>query len=179
MPGGRPTVYRQEYAEIARHACMLGATNDALAERLEVSVRTIGSWIATIPEFSEAVKKGRHVADEAVVCALFARATGMEHRTTKMFFHDGQPVPASYTVQLPPDVRACIFWLRNRRPQEWRENRPIVDEAAEAERWRDLEEACARAGLPPTRERTDADEEETTAADAAAASAAARLNVHL
>jgi hypothetical protein len=155
---------------------MLGATNDDLAERFEVSVRTIGSWIATIPDFSDAVKKGRHVADEAVVSSLFARATGMEHRMTKVFFHDGRPVPASYTVELPPDVRACIFWLRNRRPHQWRENRPIVDEAAEKDSWREFEEACARAGQPPSRERAD---QAATDADAAAASAADRLHVHL
>ncbi len=33
MPAGRPTVYKPENAEIARHACMLGATNQTLAER--------------------------------------------------------------------------------------------------------------------------------------------------
>ncbi len=46
MPGGRPTVYKPENAEIARHACMLGATNESLAERFEVCRRTIDNWIA-------------------------------------------------------------------------------------------------------------------------------------
>ena len=128
MAGGRPTTYRPENAEIARYACMLGATNGALAERFEVSRRTIDNWIATIPEFSDAVRLGRHVADECVVGALFARATGMEQKMTKVFCHRGQPVTATYTQQLPPDVRACIFWLRNRRPWQWRENRPFVHE---------------------------------------------------
>ena len=117
MAGGRPTTYKPENAEIARHACMLGATNETLAERFEVCRRTIDNWIATIPEFSDAVRQGREVADEAVVSALFARATGMEQKMTKVFCHRGQPVTANYTVQLPPDVRACIFWLRNRRPE--------------------------------------------------------------
>jgi hypothetical protein len=107
---------------------MLGATNDTLAERFEVCRRTIDNWIATIPEFSAAVRQGREVADESVVSALFARATGMEQKMTKVFCHRGQPVTANYTVQLPPDVRACIFWLRNRRPEQWRENRLLVEE---------------------------------------------------
>ena len=128
MAGGRPTTYRPENAEIAHQACMLGATNDTLAERFEVCPRTIDNWIATIPEFSDAVRQGREVADEAVVSALFARATGMEQKMTKVFCHRGQPVTATYTAQLPPDVRACIFWLRNRRPEQWRENRPLVEE---------------------------------------------------
>jgi hypothetical protein len=147
MAGGRPTTYRPENAEIARHACMLGATNDTLAGRFEVCRRTIDNWIATIPEFSDAVRQGRQVADETVVSALFARATGMERKMTKVFCHRGQPVTANYTVQLPPDVRACIFWLRNRRPEQWRENRPLVEEADED--WvRQLDEASARAPAP-------------------------------
>ena len=132
---------------MARQACMLGATNEILAERFEVCRRTIDNWIATIPDFSDAVRQGREVADEAVVSALFARATGMEQKMTKVFCHRGQPVTANYTVQLPPDVRACIFWLRNRRPEQWRENRPLVEEADED--WvRQLDEASARAPAP-------------------------------
>ena len=70
--------------------------------------RTIDNWIATIPEFSDAVRQGREVADESVVSALLARATGMEQKMTKVFCHGGQPVTANYTVQLPPDVRDQI-----------------------------------------------------------------------
>jgi hypothetical protein len=80
MAGGRPTTYRPENAEIARNTCIVGATNESLAERFGVCRRTIDNWIATIPEFSDAVRQGREVADEAVVSALFARATGMEQK---------------------------------------------------------------------------------------------------
>ena len=52
MLGGRPTAYKPENAEIVRHACMLGATSQILAERFEVSRRTVGNWIATIPELA-------------------------------------------------------------------------------------------------------------------------------
>jgi hypothetical protein len=66
MAGGRLTIYKLENAEIARQACMLSVTNDALAGRFEVCRRTIDNWIATIPEFSKAVRQGREVADESV-----------------------------------------------------------------------------------------------------------------
>ena len=85
MAGGRLTIYRLENAEIVPRACMLGATNDALTGRFEVCRRTIDNWIATIPEFSKAVRQGREVADESVVSALFARATGMEQKMAKVF----------------------------------------------------------------------------------------------
>src|SRR5262245_60847845 len=115
MPGGRPTVYRPENADIARRACWRGATNQSLAALFSISRRTVDNWIAKIPEFGAAVREGREVADIAVVSALFARATGMELKKTKVFCHRGQPVTATYTEHLPPDVSACIFWLRNRR----------------------------------------------------------------
>ncbi len=147
MPGGRPTAYKPEYAEIARHSCMLGATNEILAERFDVCRRTVDSWIAAIPEFSDAVRQGRQVADESVVSALFARAVGMERKMTKVFCHKGQPVTADYIVQLPPDVRACIFWLRNRRPDRWREDRPLADERDDPAWVSELAAASERARL--------------------------------
>ena len=70
MAGGRPTIYKPENAEIARYACMLGATNETLAARFEVCRRTIDSWIATIPEFSFAVKQGREGAVAVPVVTL-------------------------------------------------------------------------------------------------------------
>jgi hypothetical protein len=185
MAGGRPTTYRPENADIARQACMLGATNEALAERFEVCRRTIDNWIATIPDFSNAVRQGREVADETVVSALFARATGMEQKMTKVFCHRGQPVTANYTVQLPPDVRACIFWLRNRRPEQWRENRPLVEGEDDGDWVSELEAASERARLAAMAEHPRVGPAQSAAegpvrseADAAVRSAAERLQVH-
>ena len=191
MAGGRPTAYKPENAEIARYACMLGATNETLAARFEVCRRTIDSWIATIPEFSFAIKQGREGANEAVVSALFARATGMEQKMTKVFCHRGQPVTADYTLRLPPDVRACIFWLRNRRPEEWRESRPAVAEKKDEPNWvSELEAASERVRLEAVAEyaaRKAAEgaaapvpgEAERSKADEALRGAAERLRVNL
>jgi hypothetical protein len=130
MPGGRPTVYKPEYAEAARSFCASGATNALLAEQFAVSRSTVDRWIAAIPDFRHAIQQGREVADGAVVSALFARATGMERKMTRVFCHNGQPITVDYRVELPPDVRACMFWLRNRQPRQWRESRPLADAGA-------------------------------------------------
>jgi hypothetical protein len=191
MVSGRPTVYKPENAKIARCACMLGATNETLAARFDVCRRTIDSWIASIPEFSIAVKQGRAGADEAVVSSLFARATGMEQKMTKVFFHRGQPVTSDYTVHLPPDVRACIFWLRNRRPEQWRENRPVVTEEKDEPNWvSELEAASERVRLAAVAERSARSAVDGSAlpvqgeaggskAEEALRSAGERLRVHL
>ena len=128
MSGGRPSVYRPEYAEIARDCCAAGATNETLAERFTVSRRTVDRWIEGIPDFRDAVSDGRGIANGKVVSALFARAIGLEHKMVKVSCHNGQPVTATYTVEVLPDVRACMFWLRNRLPEQWRENRPLAND---------------------------------------------------
>jgi hypothetical protein len=166
--------------EIARDCCIAGATNTTLAERFGVSRTTIDNWIATIPDFSDAVKAGREIADETIVSALFARAKGMERKATRVFCPNGQPVTVEYIDQVLPDVRACIFWLRNRRPQEWRENRPAVEEAAEGMTWEEFDEAGRRAAR--MRELSPGPSNSPTArgtADADLVAAADRLRVNL
>jgi len=110
----------------------------------------------------------------------------MEQKVTKVFCHRGQPVTANYTVQLPPDVRACIFWLRNRRPEEWRENRPLVADEDDRDWVSELEAASERARLAAIAERSRAGAAQGAGegpvrreVDATVRSAAERLQVHL
>jgi len=119
---GRPTLYKPENCELALRFCMLGGTNEDLAGLFKVARCTIDEWIATIPEFAEAVQQGRDVADAAVAQKLFSRAMGYSHETKKVFLYRGQPVTVDHTVHYPPDTQACIFWLRNRRRRSWRES---------------------------------------------------------
>jgi hypothetical protein len=118
---GRPSLYKPENAGIARQSCMAGATNQVLAERLGVCRRTVDNWIATIPEFRDAVLAGREIADEAVVAALFSRAIGFQQKTKKTFLYRGEGVQVDHVVDHPPDTQACMFWLRNRLPEQWLE----------------------------------------------------------
>ena len=116
---GRPTLHRPEYNEQARNHCLLGATNPQLAEVFDVSPRTIDSWIASIPEFGKAVREGRAVANAQVARSLYERAIGFQHTVKRTVLHLGQERTITNTVQFPPDTRACIFWLRNRCPENW------------------------------------------------------------
>ncbi|MBY0323829.1 MAG: hypothetical protein K2X72_34245 [Reyranella sp.] len=72
------------------------------------------------------------------------------------------------TVHHPPDIRACIFWLRNRRRQDWSNDpRPPSDGPADGEdRWNDLdapdEARCEPAPLElriPEDDRVDAQQD--------------------
>jgi hypothetical protein len=63
---GRTPSYTPDYCTIAYKFCLLGATNEDLAELFEVSRNTIGNWLTRYPEFKKAMQDGRDVADADV-----------------------------------------------------------------------------------------------------------------
>ena len=120
-PPGRPTSYSPDHCDLAREHCLLGATNAELAEVFDVAPRTIDNWIAHHSDFAAAVREGRQRADAKVAASLYARAIGFQHKVERTFLCRGEPKTFSITVSYPPDTQACIFWLRNRRRQTWRD----------------------------------------------------------
>lgn len=124
--GGRPSSYRSEYADQARKLCRLGAIDKELADFFGVSEQTINSWKTAHPEFLEALKAGKELADAEVADKLFQRATGYSHPAVKFFMYQGTVIREDYTEHYPPDTTAAIFWLKNRRSDLWR-NAPPAD----------------------------------------------------
>lgn len=123
---GRPSPYKEEMNKLAYQFCLLGATNEKLAELLGVSLATIGLWIQTKPAFSDAIKAGREIADAEIAEATFHRAKGYSHKATKFQLHrDGTWKSIEYTEHFPPDTTAAKFWLMNRQPEKWREKLDI------------------------------------------------------
>jgi hypothetical protein len=118
---GRPTDYKPEYCDLAHNYCLLGATNPELASFFGVVRRTVDYWIANHPEFAEAVRTGRAFADAGIARRLYQRAWGFSHEVTRKTLYQGDERTVTSTVSYPPDTLACMFWLRNRRRQDWRE----------------------------------------------------------
>lgn len=116
--------------------CLNGATDADLAREFGVCESTINNWKHRHPEFLESVSRGKVVADAAVVKALYERATGYRFTTTKtvkklIAAKGDKPVMVEVTETMtdtfiPPDPTACIFWLKNRDPERWRD-RPAGD----------------------------------------------------
>ena len=103
--------------------CANGATDIELADEFDVSVQTLYNWRAKFPEFLEATRVGKDIADERVVRSLFNRAVGYEHQAVKIFMPAGadKPVFADYREVIPPDTAAAKFWLTNRKRADWQE----------------------------------------------------------
>jgi hypothetical protein len=122
---GRPTLYKPDYARQAHDHCLLGATNAELAALFEVAPRTIDNWIASNAPFAQAVRDGRAAADAHVARCLYERAVGYDRQVERVVWHQGQDRVIASTVHYPPSTGACIFWLRNRRPDLWGSRRPV------------------------------------------------------
>ncbi|HXS93043.1 MAG TPA: hypothetical protein VN736_00470 [Candidatus Limnocylindrales bacterium] len=118
---GRPSKYREDFPSQATRFCRLGATNENLAELFEVTISTIGKWLSEIPEFSDAVKAGREIADAKVADALYHRAIGYTHESEEIFQYRGEVIRAKTKKHYPPDTAAAFIWLKNRRPDLWRD----------------------------------------------------------
>jgi hypothetical protein len=123
--GGRPSSYKPEYAVQAQKLCLLGATDVELADFFGVSDRTIYRWQIEFPEFCQALKSGKEAADERVERSLYHKATGYTFDSEKVFQFQGQIVRAPVREHVPPDTTAAIFWLKNRRKEQWRDRHEI------------------------------------------------------
>ena len=118
---GRPSKYRDEFPEQARKLCLLGAKDADLAKFFEVTESTLNEWKKAYPEFSESLKAGKELADAVIADSLFQRAKGYSHKAVKIMVVDKVVVHEEYTEHYPPDPTSMIFWLKNRRPDLWRD----------------------------------------------------------
>lgn len=121
MPGGRPSKFQPEFVTQAEKLCALGATDMEVADFFEVDVRTVYRWKAENEAFCQALKTGKEVADERVERSLYARANGYEHDEVDIRVVGGEIVQTPIRKYYPPDTTAAIFWLKNRRQDDWRD----------------------------------------------------------
>lgn len=127
MPAGRPTKYQPEFCETVHKLAAQGATDVEIADVLEIHVATLYRWKAEHLEFREATALGKEAADDRVEASLYHRACGYTHEAVKIFMPAGAtaPVIAPYREHYPPDTTAASLWLRNRRPEKWRDKQEI------------------------------------------------------
>ena len=122
---GRPSKYKDEYAEQAYKLCLLSATDKDLADFFMVEESTINNWKNEHPIFLESIKRGKDAADANVANRLYQRAMGYEHSEDKIFNNNGQALIVPTVKHYPPDSTAAIFWLKNRQRDKWRDKQEV------------------------------------------------------
>lgn len=116
-----------------------GLTYEQIAHNIGITEKTLYEWVNKYSEISKALKKGKEVADVIVENAMFKRAIGYEYeevtteiRKVPYKKKDGtwgerdQKHVKKTTKQVLPDVTAQIFWLKNRKPDVWRDRQDQV-----------------------------------------------------
>jgi hypothetical protein len=97
----RPSNYSPVILPVVRACATFGATAEEIANYLNIPWGSFKRWIYAEPELREALKRGRDASDERVIDSLYGLAVDWK---------GGKP-----------ELGAICFWLKNRRPSEWRD----------------------------------------------------------
>ena len=104
-----------------------GLTDEQIAKNIGISRASLYEWKKKEVDIFDALKKGKEVIDFEVENALLKKALGYtitlkEEKLDK----DGCVHTLEKDVHIPPDTTAQIFWLKNRKKEQWREKVEIV-----------------------------------------------------
>lgn len=105
-----------------------GLTEEQIASNMGITRETLRVWKNKYSVISVTLKRGKEVVDYEVENALLKKALGYKVKEQKAL-NDGRIIEIEREV--PGDVTAQIFWLKNRRPEAWKDKRE--DEGKETE----------------------------------------------
>ncbi len=109
-----------------------GLIDEQIAANIGIHPSTLYEWQKKYPEITKALKKGKEVVDREVENALLKRALGYKYEeiTQELQYDKAKKkhilvVTKVVTKEVAPDVTAQIFWLKNRKPDIWRDRKDI------------------------------------------------------
>jgi len=105
-----------------------GLTQQQIANNLGISIDTLIENKKKYSEFNNALKKGKEVIDFEVENALLKRALGYEYEEET---YENGILTKKVKKHVAPDTTAQIFWLKNRKPNTWKD-KVETDEDREA-----------------------------------------------
>ncbi len=107
-----------------------GLTDKQIAHNIGVNERTFTRWKREHESIMSVLKNGKEVIDRQVENALLKNALGFEYEETKTIMEimpDGERKQRIEKVKKysPPNPTSQIFWLKNRKPADWRDRREV------------------------------------------------------
>jgi hypothetical protein len=126
---GRPSKYESNVKPkllLIEAWCRDGLTDADICKNIDVHVGTFCEYKNKYPELREALKRSKEAADILVENMLYKRAMGYEFtEVTEELTENGMVETKRVKKQMAPDTTAQIFWLKNRRPREWRDKQEV------------------------------------------------------
>jgi hypothetical protein len=120
--GGRKTVYSPKLVAVAGKCCERGMTDIEVADMLGIGLATLYRWKAEHPAFSRVFKLGKAEADDRVERSLYNRAVGYDYVAEKPVMTRHGQKTMRYRAHVPPDTAAAVWYLKNRKPDRWRDS---------------------------------------------------------
>lgn len=106
-----------------------GLIDDQIYPKLGISKTTFYDYQKKYPEFAQALKDGKAPVDFKAEDSLLKRVNGYEYTETHVTKKNGKIIEEkTITKQVIPDTTAQIFWLKNRRPDVWRDRQTLNHE---------------------------------------------------
>lgn len=122
-----------------------GLTDEQIAKNMGIKKSTFYDWLKKYPDISESLKKGKAPVDFEVENALYKRAVGFKYEEIETVEEEVDGVFKTRVKRTQktalPDTSAIIFWLKNRKPEQWRKMNPVVENKLKAETEKLLKEA--------------------------------------
>lgn len=120
---GRAKPFKEEFIDICYNLALLGATDEQMANAINVGTTRFYEYKKQHPKFAESIKKGGIVADSQVAQALFKRAVGFYQEVEELKATQEGIVKIKVNKYFPPEPTAIIYWLKCRQPNNWRDNK--------------------------------------------------------
>lgn len=118
---GRPTLFTPAIKKTLLFLAMKGCTDDEMAKIIRVTTPTLNNWKNAHPDFFDALKSNKLLADTEVERSLFERACGYSHEAVHISSYLGVITKTKIIKQYAPDPLCMIFWLKNRQPNNWKD----------------------------------------------------------
>lgn len=112
-----------------------GLTEEQIAKNIGISRQSLWKWKEKEVDILNALKKGKEVVDIEVENALLKRALGYNY--DEITYENGVETKR-VTKQVAPDTTAQIFWLKNRRKQQWRDKVEVETNGEEINKVKEL-----------------------------------------
>ena len=100
-----------------------GLTCADIAHNIGINRCTLTEWKKKDARIAFALQEGKDVADRRVENALYKRAIGYDIEEQKIIDDGKTRRVETVKKHIPGDVTAQIYWLKNRKPDEWRDKR--------------------------------------------------------
>ena len=136
---GKSTCTEERQRQI-KILALKGFTDAEMASVVGVTETTFNNWKNQKPAFFESLKDWKIQADNKVEVSLYERACGYKHDAVhiltnriktfddkgKVISEETEPLIIDIVKEYPPDTTAAIFWLKNRKKEEWRDRTELT-----------------------------------------------------